>query len=147
MLVRRILLAGLLAGSLTAGAAAPAAAQTTQTGLVNVNIEDVTLQLPIAIAANVCDVTVAILVQDLRDGRADCDAEADAISVFEPGEAGGGGPTTQEGLVNVNVSDVTIQVPIAVAANICDVDVLVLAQMVRDGTTTCEADASSHAEG
>jgi hypothetical protein len=145
MLVRRFLLAGLLAGSLTAGAAAPAAAQVTQTGLVNVNVEDVTLQLPIAIAANVCDVTVAVLVQDLRDGVADCEAEADAITVFEPGEAGGG-PTTQEGLVNLNVSDVTIQVPIAVAANICDVDILVLAQMVRDGTTTCDADASSRAE-
>jgi hypothetical protein len=144
MLVRRILLAGLLAGSLTAGAAAPAAAQP-QTGLVNVDVSGVTIQLPIAIAANVCDVNVAVLVDDLRDDAASCDAiaDADAITVSEPG--GGGGP--QEGLVNIRISDVLVQVPVAVAANICDINVAVLVGLIDDDAASCEADASSHAEG
>jgi hypothetical protein len=142
MLLRRFLLAGLLAGSLTAGAAAPAAAQ--QNGLVNVNVSGVDIQLPIAIAANVCDVNVAVLVNDLRDDAAACDAiaDADAITVSDPG--GGGGPP-QEGLVNVNVSDVTVQVPVAAAANICDVNVAVLVDLLDDAAQSCDADASSHA--
>jgi len=144
MLVRRILLAGLLAGSLTAGVAAPAAAQP-QRGLVNIDVSGVTIQLPIALAANVCDVNVAVLVDDLQDGAAACDAiaDADAITVAEPGT--GGGP--QEGLVNVRISDVLVQVPVAVAANICDVNVAVLVGLIDDDAASCEADASSHAEG
>jgi hypothetical protein len=144
MLVRRFLLAGLLAGSLTAGAAAPAAAQP-QRGLVNVDVSGVTIQLPIAIAANVCDVNVAVLVDDLQDDAAECKAiaDADAITVSEPG--GGGGP--QEGLVNIRISDVLVQVPVAVAANICDINVAVLVGLIDDAAATCEADASSHAEG
>jgi hypothetical protein len=145
MLVRRLLLAGLMAGTLTAGAAAPAAAQP-QTGLVNVDVSGVTIQLPIAIAANVCDVNVAVLVNDLQDDAAACNAiaDADAITVSEPG-GGGGGP--QEGLVNVRISDVLVQVPVAVAANICDVNVAVLVDLIDDAAAECNADASSHAEG
>jgi uncharacterized protein YggE len=52
----------------------------------------------------------------------------------------------QTGLVNVNIEDTTIQVPIAVAANLCDIDVAVLAvQVEEDPTTTCEATAESRA--
>ena len=52
----------------------------------------------------------------------------------------------QSGLVNVNIEDTTIQVPIAVAANLCDIDVVVLAEQVAEGTyTTCEATAESRA--
>jgi hypothetical protein len=144
MLVRRLLLAGLMAGTLTAGAAAPAAAQP-QTGLVNVDVSGVTIQLPIAIAANVCDVNVAVLVNDLQDDAASCDAiaDADAITVSQPG--GGGGP--QEGLVNVRISDVVVQVPVAVAANICDINVAILVDLIDDEAAACDADASSHAEG
>ncbi len=58
----------------------------------------------------------------------------------------------QAGLVVVNVdnvlnnNDVTVQVPISVAANICDVDVQVLvADLADDGSATCTADANSNA--
>ena len=53
----------------------------------------------------------------------------------------------QRGLVNVDidVSDnvVILQVPIAVAANLCDISVNVLAQQLKEGPTTCEAVAES----
>jgi hypothetical protein len=47
--------------------------------------------------------------------------------------------------VNVNVSDVIVKVPIAVAANICDLDVNVLAQSREFGRATCDAVANSQA--
>jgi hypothetical protein len=56
------------------------------------------------------------------------------------------GATTQNGLINVNVSDVTVQVPIAVALNICDVNVALLAVLIDTSSATCTADASSHAD-
>jgi hypothetical protein len=65
------------AGALTLGSvllAAPAQAQPRQEGLVNVNVEDVTVQIPIGVAANVCGVTVAVLAE-LPPGEAfDCEA-------------------------------------------------------------------------
>jgi hypothetical protein len=52
----------------------------------------------------------------------------------------------QSGLVNLNISGNTVQVPVAVAANICDVSVNVVAQNTeRGGTTTCEALADAEA--
>jgi hypothetical protein len=57
----------------------------------------------------------------------------------------------QEGLVNVNVSDVdvgviaNVQVPVAIAANVCGVAVNVLAEQLP-GDVECEADAESAAE-
>ena len=56
------------------------------------------------------------------------------------------------GLVNVvlvdvvDVNDVTVQVPVAVAANICDVNVAALIAEIEDtGSATCTADADSGA--
>ena len=47
-----------------------------QSGLVNVNLEDVALQLPIGVAANVCDVNANVLAADLQDdGTAECAAD------------------------------------------------------------------------
>ena len=70
--------------SLAVGTPAQAAPVLTG-GLVNVTIVDavdisrVTVQLPIAVAANVCDVTVQVLVADLADdGTANCTATADS---------------------------------------------------------------------
>jgi hypothetical protein len=57
----------------------------------------------------------------------------------------------QEGLVNVNVSDVdvgviaNVQVPVAIAANVCGVAVNVLAEQLP-GDVECEANAESAAE-
>jgi hypothetical protein len=124
-------------------AAAPASAQ--QEGLVNVALEDIVVQVPVGVAANICDVNVAVLVNDLRDDAAMCDATADPTAITP---AGGNGPTpTQDGLVNVLVSDVTVQVPIAVAANVCDLNVAALVDLVQDEAAACEADASSVARG
>jgi hypothetical protein len=55
------------------------------------------------------------------------------------------GTTTQNGLVNVNVSDVIVQVPIAAAVNICDVNAAVLAALSTVGGASCDATANSHA--
>lgn len=142
-MLRKFLVAALAAATFAMVGTASAA---NQTGLVNVNVEDNVIQLPVALAANVCDVTVALLVADLRDdGEAACDATADSSASAAPAGGGGGG-TNQTGLVNVNVEGNTVQVPIAVALNICDVDLAVLvAQFVDTGTATCDADASSGA--
>ena len=116
---------------------------TVQEGLVNVNVEDNTILVPIAIAANVCDVTVAVLVTELQDGPATCDALATSdATVTEPTD--NGGPTRQSGLVNVNVEDLVLQLPIAAAANVCDVDVVVLAsEILLNDATQCTADAGA----
>jgi hypothetical protein len=146
-MLRKLIAPMLIAGTMSLGAALPAAAQpTVQRGLVNINVEDVTIQVPIAVAANICDVTVAVLVSDLRDGSAVCDAFAESDATVTPAEPGG--PTFQEGLINVNISGVTIQVPITVAANLCDVTVAILAtDLLEDGEATCDAVAGSGASG
>ena len=48
-------------------------------------------------------------------------------------------PTTQQGLVNVAVTDNTVQVPIGVAANICGVSAAVLADQINAGDVDCSA--------
>jgi hypothetical protein len=113
-----------------------------QSGLVNVDISGNTVQVPVSVAANLCDITVAALVSDLREsGRTTCDATATAVSVGDGG--GGGGP--QQGLVNVRISDNEVQIPIAAAANVCDLTIAVLAADVADGGATCDAVANSRA--
>lgn len=139
MRVRAFIVAAAVAVSLCI-AAAPASAQ--QRGLVNLHLEDITVQVPIAVAANVCDVNVAVLVNDLRDDAAECNADSEAIAI-SPATGDGGGAGPQEGLVNVIIEDVTVQVPVAVAANICDVNVAVLVELVDDDAAACEADASA----
>ena len=48
--------------------------------------------------------------------------------------------------VNVSQVPVTVQVPIGIAANVCDVDANVLAQSTGDeGQTTCEAENTTTA--
>jgi hypothetical protein len=77
----RKLAAGLFAGGLLAvSAAAPASAQPVITGgLINVTVNDVNVgvQVPIGIAANVCDINAALLVAAIHDeGDNTCDATA-----------------------------------------------------------------------
>jgi hypothetical protein len=50
-----------------------------------------------------------------------------------------GQPPEQSGLVNVNVEDVTLLVPIGVAANVCNLDVAVLAELTDDEAAPCDA--------
>ena len=146
--MRRILACLFAALTLGLGAGATAAsAQTTQTGLVNINLGDVTVQIPVGLAANVCDVNVAVIAALVDAGdRTRCTAVADAtaknIEVGAPPDE----PVTQTGLVNVNIGDVTIQVPIAAAINICDVNAAVLAVLIDTSSATCTAEARSRAD-
>jgi hypothetical protein len=126
---------------LSLSAAAPAVAAPPQQGLVNVNLSDVTVQVPIAIAANICDVNVAVLVSNLQDGSSPCNADATSSATAITPTAGGGG-APQNGLVNVNVSDVIVQAPIGVAANVCDVNVAVLVNDLVDDSAACAAVAN-----
>ena len=122
----------------------PASAQT-QSGLINADISNNTVQVPIAVAANICDVDVNVLTQNLVEtGQTSCTADADGIATAAGGGGGGGG-SNQQGLVNIDISNNTVQIPISVAANVCDVDVNVLAQDLSDGSATCGANSFSRA--
>ena len=137
----RLLVATVVATTALAVGAAPASAQQ-QEGLVNLVVSDVTVQVPVSVAANLCDINVAILARQERMGGAQCDADAESTASAGPGDQNGTpreGDIEQDGLVNVVITDVTVQVPISVAANICDVNVGVLARQLRAGETTCEA--------
>ena len=58
----------------------PDRAMMQQTGLVNVTIGDITLQLPVAIAANLCGISAAVLLAQIQDtGEANCTANAGSI--------------------------------------------------------------------
>jgi hypothetical protein len=116
----------------------------TQEGLVNLNLTGVTAQLPIALAANLCDVTVDVLVSELSDGSSPCNASSNANAVVTTED---GGPVAQEGLVNVNVNvtDVVVQAPISIAANVCDVTVAVLVSRLEDAASPCDAAATAEA--
>jgi hypothetical protein len=129
--------------ALTAGAfvglAAPAnAAPPNQSGLVNVNVSNLAVQIPIGVAANICDVNAAVLATLGPDDAAACNTAADPDATLDITPATGPAGT-QEGLVNVNVSDIAIQAPIAVVANVCDVNVAVLAQLTGDAAAPCNA--------
>ena len=65
--------------------AGPAAAQ--QAGLVNVNVEDneigipVNIQAPIGVAANVCGINAAVLAAAVAQGNeGSCDATAESVA-------------------------------------------------------------------
>ena len=86
--MRRIL-ALISVTALMAFTAVPAMAAPLFTGgLVNVTVVDavdvngntLVVQLPIAVAANVCDVNVNVLAQQFRNGSAQCEATADAVA-------------------------------------------------------------------
>lgn len=126
--------------------AAPAQAQN-QAGdsLVNVQISDLNVLVPVGIAANLCDVNANVLAAQARQGGAQCTADADSTASPGRGGGGGGGGNNQAGnsLVNVQIDDTTVAIPIAVAANICDVNVNILALQIREGGATCNATSSA----
>ena len=121
--------------------AAPAAAapnSIAQDGLVNLALTDTTIQVPIALAANICGVAVNVLAATNVTGPVACDAGADATAQ----RAGGSGAnnTRQSGLVNIAVTDTTVQIPVAIAANVCGVAVNVLSGPTAILPVTCTAD-------
>ena len=147
--MQRRLAGGFLGGAVLAlamvgpVAAAPGGNQAGDS-LVNVQLSDITVAVPVAVAANLCDINVNVLAALVDAGETTCTATAE--SAASPGSNGGnGGGRNQAGdsLVNVQIDDVAVLVPIALAANLCDVNVNVLARQFRLGDATCEADASS----
>ena len=148
---KRARLTALAATSVLAlGVAGSASAQTTQQGLVNVAIVDTQVAIPVSIAANVCDVNVGVLAQQERAGGAICEADATSFATHNQGPGGGSrdadeGGVAQDGLVNVAIVGTQIAVPVAVAANVCDLNVGILARQLRLGGASCDADAESMA--
>jgi hypothetical protein len=118
-----------------------------QEGLVNLAVTDVNVQVPIGVAANICDVNVGVLAEQEREGGATCDATATSIASAGKGDRDGdvGSGGQQDGLINVLIDDVNVQVPIALAANVCDLNVGVLARQLRTGGADCDADADADA--
>src|SRR5919106_5442826 len=106
---RKFFAAVLLTGTMALTGAASVTAQPQQNGLVNINVEDNVVQVPVAIAANICDVTVAVLVSDRRDGSATCDALAMSGATVTP-RTDPGPPTREEGLINVNLENNVVQI-------------------------------------
>jgi hypothetical protein len=50
-------------------------------------------------------------------------------------------------LVNVTLGNLAVQVPVGVAANVCDINAAVLIGQIQDtGSATCEATADSKAD-
>jgi hypothetical protein len=119
-------------------------AQPRQDGLVNVAVVDNTVQIPIGVAANVCGVAVNVLATATAVAPVECTAVAGAEATGTGG--GGGGDGSQSGLVNLYVADNVIQVPVAIAANICGVSANVLAQGTLVGPATCDATGNADAE-
>jgi hypothetical protein len=99
--------------------ALPASAATQQNGLVNVSASDV--NVPIGVAANVCQVQANVLASGNFSNPGVCSS----ISTPTVTGGGGGGNTNQQGLVNISLSHVNV--PIGIAANICQVQANVLA--------------------
>lgn len=151
MMIRRTAVAVTSAAVLSLGGAAlatPASAapnDVRQDGLVNLALTDVVVQAPIALAANICGVAVNVLAVGLGGpGPVECDAEG--VATATRSDDGGANNVRQTGLVNVAVTDATVQVPIAVAANVCGIAVNVLSTAVLPtGTVTCDALAEATA--
>jgi hypothetical protein len=116
-----------------------------QSGLVNVAVVDNIVQIPIGIAANVCDVSVNVLAQATSTNPVTCTAVAGATATSTGNTGSGTG--VQQGLVNIYVANNTIQVPVGIAANICGVAANVLAQNVSTGTASCDALGNATATG
>ena len=163
--VRTTVAALLTAISLLFGTTGHALAQNNneQSGLVNVNIQDLDLQIPVAVAlpiglaANVCGVSAASLARGVNTCTAENNSTALSRAIAErmvgtDGGNGNGGngnggnnQNRQSGLINVNVQDLDLQVPVAVAlpigvaANVCGVSILA----IQEANNTCDAQNTS----
>lgn len=151
--MRKLVLAPLFAVAFALGAPTVAmAANNDQNGLVNVNLQAISVAIPVSaavpigVAANVCNVSVLSLQS--QTGDMTCTAtnnslalsRAFAVAATDPN--GGGANNQQSGLVNVNVQQlalavpISLAVPVGIAANVCGVSVLSLHQQTGDMTCT-----------
>jgi hypothetical protein len=144
-LLRKFLAAVVATTTLSLMAVASVSAQPEQNGLVNVNISDNVVQVPIGIAANICDVNVAVLVNDFLDQAEPCRADSSSTAEVFVTSADGSAPAAQTGLINLNISGNTVQIPLAAALNVCDVNVAVLVDLFDDAAATCDARARGRA--
>src|SRR5205823_10196509 len=113
--IRKRVLAGAIASALLAlGLSAAPAAAATQRGLVNVALTGNTVQVPVAVAADICGVQANVIASNNFEGNTICTSASHSTAT---GGGGGGGNTSQQGLVNVALTGNTIQVPIGVAAD------------------------------
>lgn len=144
-----------------AGAGVASADNNHQSGLVNVNVSNITAQIPvsvavpIAVAANVCNTNINILSAQLQNGPVTCTATSNstaldtAVANAMTGQSSGN--NNQQGLVNVNLSNITAQIPVSVAlpigiaANVCGTDANILAQQAQTGTASCTATTTADA--
>src|SRR5437763_5969189 len=124
--LRRIFVAAVSSSVIAVGASAvPASAQTTQQrGLVNVALTGNTVQVPVAVAADICGVQANVIASNNFLGSTTCNSASRSTAT---GGGGGGGTTTQQGLINVALTGNQIQVPIGVAADVCGVQANVTA--------------------
>jgi hypothetical protein len=93
MKVRKLTASLFATGLLAVGATAPAAsAQPVVTGgLVNVTVvtgdilseNEVNLGVALNLAANICDVNVNVLAQQLRDGGAHCETATQSVDITQ----------------------------------------------------------------
>ena len=119
-------LVGLLVGT--------ASAQAPQGGLVDVDIADVTFQVPLAVAAHICDVDGNDLFADLQDGTAQCGTGTITLT----GDMEGGESPRHSDLINVQITGVDdAQVPLGMAATVCGVAVNQLATLLQQGPVNC----------
>ena len=128
-----------------AGTGSASAQNTAGDSLVNVQISDVTVLVPVSVAANICDVAVNVLARQINtDDGASCTATAESVATPGSGGEQGGGNQAGNSLVNVQIDDLLVALPIAIAANVCDLDVNVLAaQLNLPGGAECDAAATS----
>lgn len=126
----------LAASAVSLGVAAGPASAAQQSGLVNVDITGNTVQVPVAVAADVCGVQANVIASNTFGGNAICTSTSHATA---QGGGGGGGGTNQDGLVNVALTNNTVQVPIGVAADICGVQANVIASNTFGGNALCSA--------
>lgn len=139
----RIARASLAAGALALALVAPVSAgNRAGDSLINVQVSDTTIAVPIALAANLCDINVNVLARQADVGPTTCTATAESVAT--PG-GGGGGNRAGDSLVNVQIDDLNVLLPIGIAANICDVSANVLAAQLHLGPTTCDAVANAEA--
>lgn len=139
--------AGLLGGlalSLAAVGGVSAAPGDNNAGdtLVNVQLSNIFILVPVAVAANLCDINVNVIAAQVDAGDTTCNATAE--SAASPGwNSGKGGNQAGNSRVNVQISGLTVAVPISLAANLCDLNVNLLARQFALGTATCTATAQS----
>ncbi|WP_183470051.1 hypothetical protein [Limimaricola variabilis] len=130
-----------------------------QEGLVNVSVDDNTVQVPVDVAANVCNIDANVLATDFvgtEDSACTIDQSTAAKNGIKTGKgnsghmentASNGKSGKQEGLVNLSLDGNTIQAPVAVAANLCDLDVNLISKKFQGkDKTACEITQEQAAE-